>query len=232
MRRISAASMPHGPATASGGNSRTSARSSSSPFRWPVTAAGVVESLLDERAGDPGEQQGVRAGPDEVVLVGLLGGARAARVDHDDLAAALADRAQAAAHVGRGEQAAVRDERVGAEQQQVLDSGRRRGSGSRASCRTCGPPRPASASGRRSRRCRGSASRASASARARTGSPRGCGRSGCPGRRRPSCARARRGWARGGGRSPRTPRPSSPRRAHRRGGRAASSAGPDPRAAA
>ena len=45
---------------------------------------------------------------------------RAPRVDDDDPAAALADRAQPPAHVGRGHQAAVRDERVGAEDQQVV----------------------------------------------------------------------------------------------------------------
>jgi len=66
------------------------------------------------------EQQRVGAGADEVVLVGLTRGARAARVDHHDLAAAGADRAQAPAHVGRREQAAVGGQRVGAEDQQVV----------------------------------------------------------------------------------------------------------------
>ena len=80
----------------------------------------VHQRLLDERAGHGGEQQRVAAGPDEVVLVGLVGGAGAARVHHHDLAAALADAAQPAAHVGRGEQAAVRHERVRAEHQQVV----------------------------------------------------------------------------------------------------------------
>jgi hypothetical protein len=61
-----------------------------------------------------------RAGADEVVLVGLARGARAPRVDDDDLAAARANRAQAPAHVGRREQAAVGGERVGAEDEQVL----------------------------------------------------------------------------------------------------------------
>ena len=54
------------------------------------------------------------------MLVGLLGRAAAARVDHDDAPAALPDRAQAAAHVGRGQQAAVRGQRVGAQHQQVI----------------------------------------------------------------------------------------------------------------
>jgi hypothetical protein len=55
-----------------------------------------------------------------VVLVGHPRGTRAPRIDDDDLAAAGADRAQAAAHVGRGEQAAVGGQRVGAEDQQVV----------------------------------------------------------------------------------------------------------------
>ena len=62
---------------------------------------------------------GVCAGPDEVVLVGLLGGARTARVDHDQLPAPRAQRTQAPAHVGSGHQTAVRDERVRAEHQEV-----------------------------------------------------------------------------------------------------------------
>ncbi len=80
----------------------------------------VHQRLLDERARHGGEQERVAAGPDEVVLVGLVGGARPARVHHHDLAAALADPPQAAAHVGRGQEAAVRHQRVGAEHQQVV----------------------------------------------------------------------------------------------------------------
>ena len=119
-RRISSASMPQAAAIRSGGKPRTSSRSASRPLRCSASAARVVEALLDQRAGHAEQQVRVAAGPDEVVLVGVLGRARAARVDHHDLAAALADAAQPAAHVGRGQQAAVRDERVGAEQQQVL----------------------------------------------------------------------------------------------------------------
>jgi hypothetical protein len=79
-----------------------------------------VQGLLHERARQGSQQEGVRARPDEVMLVGLLGRAGAAGVDHDHLAAPLADAAQPSAHVRRGEQAAVRDERVGAQQEQVL----------------------------------------------------------------------------------------------------------------
>jgi hypothetical protein len=50
----------------------------------------------------------------------LAGGARATRVDDDDLSAALADRADPPPHVGRRQQRAVRDERIGPEDQQVI----------------------------------------------------------------------------------------------------------------
>ena len=81
---------------------------------------GIHERLLDQGAGDRGEEERVAAWADEVVLVGLLGRAGPARVHHHDLAAALADAAQPAAHVGSGEQAAVRDQRVCAEHEQVV----------------------------------------------------------------------------------------------------------------
>ena len=122
-------------------------------------------------------------------------------------------RAQPPAHVGRGQQAAVRHERVGAEHQQVVgavdvrhrdDEHRRRTSARRETCfgiwSTVDWPS----------RC--SACRARAAAPAVERAPRGCGRSGCRGRRRPRCGRARRGSARAAGRSPRTPRPRSPPR--------------------
>jgi hypothetical protein len=55
-----------------------------------------------------------------VVLVGLLGGPRPSWVHDDDLPAALADPAQPATHVGRGEKAPVRHERVRSEHEQVV----------------------------------------------------------------------------------------------------------------
>ena len=54
------------------------------------------------------------------MLGGLLRRARHARIDDDDLAAALADPADAAARVGRRKQRAVGDEWVGAEDQEVI----------------------------------------------------------------------------------------------------------------
>ncbi len=50
----------------------------------------------------------------------MLGRARAARVDHNDLAAPLADPADAPAHVGRRQKAAVRDQRIRAPDHQVV----------------------------------------------------------------------------------------------------------------
>ena len=232
MRRISPASIPHAPATASGVKSRTSVRTSSRPFRCSAERAGLVEALLDDRAGHRGEQQRVGAGLDEVVLVRLLGGAGAARVHHHDLAAALADAAQPPAHVGRGEQAAVRDQRVRAQHQQVVAAVDVRDRDRQHRAEHQARPTPASASGRRSTPSRCSASRARAATPARGSARTGCGRSGCRGTRPRRSSRARRSAARAGGRSPRTPRPSSPRPARRRGGPAAWSAGPGPRGAA
>ena len=53
-------------------------------------------------------------------LVGALGGAGAARIDHHHLAAARANRVEPPEHVGRREQAALRRVRVGAEHEQVV----------------------------------------------------------------------------------------------------------------
>ena len=82
--------------------------------------AGRRQVLGDQHVGDREQQMRVGAGADEVVLGGLLGRPAAARVDDHDLAVALADRADPPAHVRRGQQRAVRDQRVGAEDQQVV----------------------------------------------------------------------------------------------------------------
>ena len=55
-----------------------------------------------------------------MVLVGMLCRARAARVDHNNLAAPLADPADPPAHVGRRQKAAVRDQRIRAPDHQVI----------------------------------------------------------------------------------------------------------------
>ncbi len=98
----------------------------------PVHVAGHVaeidEALLDDHAQHAEHQMRVGAGPDEVVLVGDLGGTAAPRVDDHDLPPALADRPQAPPHVRRRQEAAVRSERVRPQEQQVsgpIDVGHR-----------------------------------------------------------------------------------------------------------
>ena len=120
MPRIASASMPVAAAAASGVKSRASGSSASKPSLSSASRPGSRQPLLEDHVDEREQQVRVGAGADEVVLVGDLGGARAPRVDHHDLAAALLDRTQAPAHVGRREQAAVGGERVGAEDQQVV----------------------------------------------------------------------------------------------------------------
>ncbi len=112
--------MPVAAAAASGVKSRASGSSASKPSLSSASRPGSRQPLGEDHVHEREQQVRVGAGADEVVLVGDLGGARAPRVDDHDLAAALLDRAQAPAHVGRGQQAAVGGERVGAEDQQVV----------------------------------------------------------------------------------------------------------------
>ncbi len=83
---------------------------------FPGTGEIVIEQDVDDRE----QEVGIGARPDEVVFVGLLGGAAAARIEDDELAAACPQRPEAAAHVGGGHQAAVRREWVRAEYEQVI----------------------------------------------------------------------------------------------------------------
>jgi hypothetical protein len=66
------------------------------------------------------EQRGVAARPDRVVLVGQGRGLGPPGIDHDQLAAARADRLQPGLHVGRRHQAAVGHHRVGAQDHQAI----------------------------------------------------------------------------------------------------------------
>ena len=121
MRRISSASIPVSGATASGVNGCGQlARARSAPLACSASAPGSARSsaistlaIANSRwASVPGRMKWCS---DASLAVRLRRGS----IDHD-LAAALADRAQASAHVGRGQQRAVRDQRVGAEDQQVV----------------------------------------------------------------------------------------------------------------
>ncbi len=81
-----------------------------------VDAAALDQHLRPSPAGTRHR----RPGGSNDVLVGLLGGLGATRIDDHDLAAALAHAAQAPAHVGRGHDAAVRDHRIAAQAEEVV----------------------------------------------------------------------------------------------------------------
>ena len=128
-------------------------------------------------------KQRVGAGPDEVVLVGLLRRSGCAAGRPRRAAAAGPDRPQPAAHVGRGHQAAVGRERVGAEDQQVVgavDVGHRQ----EVPVPNISARPPAWASGRPCWPRRHCASTGRGSAPACRAGWRGCARWGCRGRRR------------------------------------------------
>jgi hypothetical protein len=68
------------------------------------------------------EKVRIARGLDEYVLVGDLGRFGAARVDHDHLAAAPANLGEAPLHVGSRHHAAIRHDRVGADDQQIVSA--------------------------------------------------------------------------------------------------------------
>ena len=80
----------------------------------------IGEALVEERVRERGEEVRVGAGTDEEVLVGLVGGLGPAGVDDDQPTAAGPQRAEPPGEVRRGEEAAVRGERVRAEQEEVV----------------------------------------------------------------------------------------------------------------
>jgi hypothetical protein len=91
-------------------------------------AAEAHQLFVEQRVRDPEQEKDVGAGPDEMVLVGHRRRLGAARIDHHDLAAARAQRLGLAAEIGHRPQAAVRDHRIGAQDQQevaALDVGHR-----------------------------------------------------------------------------------------------------------
>ena len=98
IRRISSAGTPETASAYSGVKSATASRTDSSPRTY---AGGSVELLGEQRVHHRQQHGGVGARPDEVVLVGDLGGLGAPRVEDDHLAAArLAARAAAAGKSG------------------------------------------------------------------------------------------------------------------------------------
>ena len=182
VRRIVSASMPHAPATASGAKPAARSLGLVQPRRDLRQRPRRGKSLVEERVDEREQEERVRPGPDEQVLVGHLGCPAAARVDHDHAAAALLDRAQPA-RACRALSAGCRSTPAGWRPASAGSRcGRRLGSGSRSTSRTSARRRRAWASGRRSRRRRCSSSRAPSSAPARRRSHPCCARSGCPGR--------------------------------------------------
>ena len=113
-RRISPGRGPHRRgATAFGREAASPAprASSPSPSTCSVRRPGISSRPSSTRVAADSEQQlRVGSGTDEVMLVGVLGGAGAARIDHHDLAAALPDPLASGRNVRRGHQAAVRDQ--------------------------------------------------------------------------------------------------------------------------
>ena len=151
---ISSAAMPVAAATASGVKGSAQRAHLVDPADELLEATERHQALVEDHVDQRREQQRVGAGPDEVVLVGVLGGARAARVDDDDLAAALADRAQATARVRRRHQRAVGRQRVRAEHEQVPRAVEVRDRDRQCARRTSASSRSAWAAGRRSWRSR------------------------------------------------------------------------------
>ena len=83
-------------------------------------SAELDQSLRDDDVDEGEEQERVGAGPDRVVLVRDLGGARAARVDHDDLAPTRPDSLEPASDVRGGHQRSVGHQRIRTEHEEVL----------------------------------------------------------------------------------------------------------------
>ena len=113
------------------------------PRRAPSTCsaerARVDEALGEQHVDEREQQQRVGAGADEVVLVGLLGGARAARVDRRR-PCRRARGSRAAARACRARSAGCRSRRAGWRRGSAGSRcGRRRGPGRSAPCRTSAP---------------------------------------------------------------------------------------------
>ena len=77
-------------------------------------------SLREDHLQHGGQQQGIGARPDGEMFVRRLGGLGAARVDDDHAPPARPDAGEAAAHVGSAHQAAVGNERIGADDEEEV----------------------------------------------------------------------------------------------------------------
>ena len=83
-------------------------------------APGRSEPLIEQDVHDREQECRVRTGSNEVVFVRQFGRLAAARIDDDDFSAAIANRSQARAKIGRRQQASIRYRRVRAQHEQVV----------------------------------------------------------------------------------------------------------------
>src|SRR5579883_979328 len=83
---------------------------------------GIDQSFREKRVYHCEEQMSIAAGTNKMVLVSFLGGPCTIWVDDHNFAATLMQTPQPPAHIRGGHQAAIRNERIRAEQQQVIGS--------------------------------------------------------------------------------------------------------------
>ena len=159
-RRMVAASMPVAASTASavnGANSGTHIVEAGEVRRHVRTRIG--ETFVEQRVGDRGQQQRVRAGTDRQPLVGLLGRAATPRIDDHEPAAPRLHRLDTTREVGGRAQASVRRVRVGAEHDEEVGAVEVGHRDRRPAFRTRTRRRRGVASDRRSTRCSAAACR-------------------------------------------------------------------------
>ena len=87
---------------------------------WRSGSAWPIETLSEDHVDHRQQEQGVGTGPDEQVLVGHRRRFGAAWIDDHDAPAAGAQIVEPLAHVGRRHDAAVGDQRVGADAEKEI----------------------------------------------------------------------------------------------------------------
>ena len=127
-RRMVSAGTRQNASTDSGVNAAHTSRTIVDALHLLVEVAERRQAFGEQHVAHRKEERGVGAGEDRHPLVGVVGGAGATRVDHDDLAAARADAVELTEHVGAREERTARRLRVAAHADEVvgaLDVGRR-----------------------------------------------------------------------------------------------------------
>jgi hypothetical protein len=105
-----------------GGKARDNALDGVEPVQQAIAAAQRDAPFREEHVHHREQEGGVGTGYDEVMLVGARRRLAAARIHHDELAASGSQCRQALADARRRHQAAVRDHRVRAQDEQVVGS--------------------------------------------------------------------------------------------------------------